>query len=131
MRVPILLAMMAISLSLAACGKPQPGPKGDQGPAGAPGPQGERGEVGPPGPPGPAGPPGPMGRSAQIRVLRQNCTAATCAVTCNDNEVLVTAYCGPNRQNATILGERSVSCGVVPDPARSPLVAICVAVASP
>ncbi len=35
MRVSILLAMMAISLSLAACGKPQPGPKGDQGPAGA------------------------------------------------------------------------------------------------
>ncbi len=28
MRVSILLVMMAITLSLAACGKPQPGPKG-------------------------------------------------------------------------------------------------------
>jgi hypothetical protein len=56
---------------------------------------------------------------------------STCVASCNDNEVLVSAYCGPTRQPATVLSERSVSCGVVPDPARSPLVAICIGVSAP
>jgi hypothetical protein len=46
-------------------------------------------------------------------------------VTCNEDEVLVTAYCGPQRQPANVLTERSVSCGVVPSAASSPLVAVC------
>jgi len=40
--------------------------------------------------------------------------------------VLVTAYCGIERKPASFLTERSVSCGVVPSAANSPLVAVCV-----
>jgi hypothetical protein len=58
-------------------------------------------------------------------VLRQNCATTTCTVTCEEDEVLVTAYCGPQRQPANVLTERSVSCGVVPSAASSPLVAVC------
>jgi hypothetical protein len=43
------------------------------------------------------------------------------------NEVLVTAYCGTARRAARFLTEKSVSCGVVPSPADSPLVAVCAA----
>jgi hypothetical protein len=51
--------------------------------------------------------------------------ARTCLAQCESNEVLITAYCGANRRPATFLTERSASCGVVPDPANSPLVAVC------
>ncbi|HEX5508986.1 MAG TPA: hypothetical protein VFX37_10825 [Pseudolabrys sp.] len=44
--------------------------------------------------------------------------------------MLVTAYCGVTRKPATFLTEKSVSCGVVPNAADSPLVAVCVS-ASP
>jgi hypothetical protein len=44
--------------------------------------------------------------------------------------VLVVAYCGVNRGPATYLTERSASCGVVPNPANSPLVAVCAASAA-
>jgi len=54
-----------------------------------------------------------------------------CTATCDETEVLASAYCGPTRQPGQILTERSVSCGVVPDPAKTPLVAICVGVANP
>jgi hypothetical protein len=47
-------------------------------------------------------------------------------VICRDDEVLVTAYCGPTRNAATFLGERGATCGVEPNPANDPLVAVCV-----
>ncbi len=128
MRSLSLIATITLLFAVAACGKPEPGPKGDPGPAGPQGAKGDRGEPGQPGPQGPPGLQGPPGPAAQVRIIRQNCASSTCTATCNDNEVLVSAYCGANRQNANVLTERSVSCGVVPDPARSPLVAVCVAV---
>jgi len=60
-----------------------------------------------------------------VRIVRTSCVASTCLAECQPNEVLVTAYCGPNRRAATFLTERSASCGVVPNPANSPLVAVC------
>jgi hypothetical protein len=56
-----------------------------------------------------------------------NCVATTCVAECTPDEVLVTAYCGPNRTAARFLTERSASCGVVPSAANSPLVAVCAA----
>jgi Collagen triple helix repeat (20 copies) len=120
------VAALVLSLLIASCGQQgPPGPKGDAGPAGPPGPAGERGAAGPPGPPGPQGAPGAPGPAANVRIIRTNCIASTCVADCESNEVLVSAYCGANRKPATFLTERSASCGVVPDPANSPLVAVC------
>jgi Collagen triple helix repeat (20 copies) len=113
-------------ISVASCSQPAPGPKGDPGAQGPPGPQGMQGPVGPPGPQGLQGPQGAPGVSSQTRVIRVNCGVQSCTATCNVDEVLVAAYCGPARHPATVLGESSVSCGIVPSAADSPLVAICV-----
>jgi len=121
--VPIVL----LCLSLAGCGGSPP--QGPAGPAGPQGPAGAKGDAGPPGPPGPAGlqgPPGPPGPASQTRVIRMNCGVQACTVSCNVDEVLVSAYCGPSRKTPTVLSESSVSCGIVPSAADSPLVAICV-----
>jgi Collagen triple helix repeat (20 copies) len=124
------ILLVGFACSLAACGK---GPQGDQGPAGPKGdvgavgptgPAGPAGPQGPAGPAGPAGPPGPPG--ASVRVIRSDCTSG-CTVQCKDDEVLVTAYCGPTRNAAQILGERGASCGPDTSPANTPLVAVCVA----
>jgi hypothetical protein len=59
-----------------------------------------------------------------LRVIRVSCESAACTAACNQDEVLVSAYCGPGRSAVTLVNERSVSC-----PSRraatSPLVAIC------
>jgi hypothetical protein len=124
------ILLTAMACSLAACGK---GPQGDTGPAGPQGPKGETGATGPAGPAGPAGPegpPGPQGAggapSPSIRVVKSDCTSG-CTVQCGENEVLVTAYCGPTRNAAQILGERGASCGPDAGPANAPLVVVCVA----
>jgi Collagen triple helix repeat (20 copies) len=122
--------VVALCLGLASCGQGPQGPKGEQGVAG---PAGEKGEAGPPGPPGPkgdagpagpAGPPGPAAAAGGVRVIRVSCETAACSAACNQDEVLVSAYCGPGRSAVTLVNERSVSC-----PSRraatSPLVAIC------
>jgi Collagen triple helix repeat (20 copies) len=126
MRAGYLVLAFVVLIGLAGCGK---GPKGDQG---APGPQGEKGDTGAPGPSGPVGPRGPDGARGEagapgqgVRVMRSNCLSGDCTLHCNDNEVLVTAYCGPNRAAATFLGERSASCGVNTTTSNSPLVAVC------
>lgn len=67
------------------------------------GPQGERGPV------GPAGPRGPAGESG-VRVLRANCTAGACTVECTDDELLLSAYCSPNRAPAVYPTELSAQC---------------------
>jgi Collagen triple helix repeat (20 copies) len=125
--------VIALCLGLANCGQGPQGPKGEQGAAGPPGEKGEAGPPGPPGPPGPkgdAGPAGPAGSSGPtaagggLRVMRVSCESAACSAACNQDEVLVSAYCGPGRSAVTLVNERSVSC-----PSRraatSPLVAIC------
>jgi hypothetical protein len=69
------------------------------------GPPGERGAAGPAGPRGAAGDPG-------IRVLRNDCATGNCTVDCADDEVLINAYCNPNRTPATYPAEHSAQCRV-------------------
>ena len=121
----ILLAVV-LSAAVAGCGQPTPGPqgpKGDAGEKGEPGAPGPAGAVGPPGPQGPAGTPG---ASSLLRLVRSPCTSATeCMITCRDDEIVITAYCGTKRGPATYLSDTSVSCGVTPDTTDGPLVAVC------
>jgi Collagen triple helix repeat (20 copies) len=123
-----IAVVVALSVWVAAC----EGPKGDPGPVGSAGEKGEPGPVGPAGPPGPAGPAGPAGPQGAegppgaadtIRVTRANCEGAACRAECNQNEVLVIAYCGPRRSPVTLVNERTVSCPR--GAATSPLVMIC------
>jgi len=127
MRTAHFLIVGALALALAGCGK---GPKGDPGPQG---PAGQNGEAGPPGLPGPPRPPGAIGPQGEqgppsptLRVLRSDCMAGYCSATCRGDEILITAYCGPSRNPATLLGERGASCGVDATTANPPLVAVCV-----
>jgi hypothetical protein len=59
-------------------------------------------------------------------VVHSNCLQGNCTIACRENEVLVTAYCGPNRNAATFLTERSASCGVAANADNGPLTAVCV-----
>jgi hypothetical protein len=117
--------MGLLLLGLGGCGQ---GQKGDPGPVGPPGPTGDTGAAGPPGPigsPGPAqgqqGPPSPS-----VRVVRKDCLTGNCEASCNGDEVLVSAYCGPGRNQPTFVGERGTTCGIEANAANTPLVAICV-----
>jgi hypothetical protein len=128
MRAGYLLLVLALGASLAGCGQ---GAKGDPGPAGPPGVKGDPGPPGQTGPEGPAGPPGPQGEqgppSPTVRVIRSSClTSGDCPIGCRQNEVLVTAYCGPTRNPATFIGERQASCGVEATTANAPAVGVCV-----
>jgi hypothetical protein len=129
MRFAHALVAVALLSALAGCGE---GPKGDQGPPGPQGPKGDTGPAGPAGPLGPPGPPGPQGEKGQpsqgVRVVQSACEQGNCTIECRNNEVMVSAYCGPNRNAATFLGERSASCGVAVNAANGPLVVVCVGV---
>lgn len=130
MRATHLVLAVVLIAGLAGCGK---GPQGEAGPAGPPGLKGDVGPAGPAGPKGdvgPAGPAGPKGDTGQagppgsgVRIVRSDCASGSCTVECNENEVLVTAYCGPSRSPALFSKERSASCGA----SEAPLIAICVA----
>ena len=119
------LAVLSICALIAGCGAGPPGPQGQPGPQGPPGVKGDTGPRGPVGATGPQGQAGPAGPAAAIRIVRRDCISTACVAECAANEVLVTAYCGPNRGQATFLTERSASCGVIPNPASSPLVMVC------
>jgi hypothetical protein len=119
---------LAFALALAGCGQ---GAKGDPGPAGPTGPKGDQGppgQTGPEGQPGPIGPQGAQGPpSPTIRVVRSTClTQGDCPIECRENEILVTAYCGPTRNPATFIGERQATCGVEATTANAPAVGVCV-----
>ena len=129
MRKHSIVAVAAASVLLAGLSACSKGPQGDRGP---PGPQGEKGEPGPAGPPGPPGPQGLQGPRGEagppapgVRALRSNCANGDCTLQCRDNEVLVTAYCGANRNPATYLSENAASCGVAANAANGPLVIVC------
>src|ERR1700735_4444826 len=98
-----------------------PRPRAPRGGAAGGAPPPPAGPAGTAGPQGPAGPPSPS-----VRVVKSDCTSG-CTVQCQENEILVTAYCGPTRNAAQMLGERGASCGPVASPANAPLVAVCVA----
>jgi len=149
MRTARVLAAVVVCVALAGCwpglqgssgskgdaGPPGPvGPKGEAGPAGPPGPAGPRGAPGPQGPAGPQGAQGPEGSAGAgsaggaIRVVRTSCDSADCSFECRDDEVLLTAYCGPQRTAATFSNERAASCrssGRRRASAAGPLVVAC------
>ena len=112
-----LALMSVLALALGACGEAPPGPKGDPGP---PGPQGDTGPAGPAGMAGPAGPAGQRGpegpagpagaTSGVLRVVRSTCNAQGCTVQCEDDEIVVTAWCGAARNPPTFPTEKSADC---------------------
>ena len=126
MRVADIVLAIAIATMVASCGQPAPGPqgaKGDAGPKGDPGPQGQ---IGPAGPQGLQGIPGPAGASSQFRLVRSPCTSSLeCTVTCRDDEIIITAFCGTKRVAPNYLTEQTVSCGINPDTTGGPLVVVC------
>jgi hypothetical protein len=142
MRTESIGLVLAISLCLASCGQGPEGPKGEPGAAGPPGekgepgppgpagPRGERGEPGPPGPAGPAGAAGATGQpgsaaaSSAARIVRANCNATSCTAQCEEDETLLTAYCGTGRNSATYPSERSATCRARTS-ANNPLVIAC------
>ena len=118
--------ILALALLLASCGKPEPGPQGPKGDPGPKGDTGAQGPIGPAGPQGQQGPPGTPGASSQFRLVRSPCASALdCSVSCREDEVVVTAYCGTKRGTPAYLNERSVSCGINPDVSAGPLVMVC------
>jgi hypothetical protein len=90
--------------------------------------KGPMGDQGPPGLKGATGDPGPPSAASGIRIVRSNCDEMSCGVQCTENEMLLTAYCGPNRNTATMPTERAATCRAA-GPANSPLVAVCAQVA--
>jgi hypothetical protein len=110
-----MLTMIALAGSMIIWGQNLKGPMGDQGP---PGPKGPRGDAGPP------------SQTSGIRIVRANCDDTGCRVQCGENEMLLTAYCGPKRNPAIIPTERAATCRN-PMPANSPLVAVCAQMTSP
>jgi hypothetical protein len=118
------LSIVILAVGLTACGQAQPGPKGDPGP---PGPPGATGEVGPPGPPGAGTPPA---SSSQVRTVRANCNATSCAAQCDNHEELLIVYCGTGRNPAIYPTTRSISYRAR-TPANNPLVIACVKLAAP
>lgn len=126
MRLNIIILVLATATALASCSKPEPGPQGPKGDTGAKGDPGPPGIAGPVGPKGAEGPPGPAGASSQFRLVRAPCTnASECQVTCRNDEIVITAYCGTKREAATFLTDQSVSCGINPDTTGGALVAVC------
>ena len=110
-----MLIIIAVAGSLIIWGQSSKGPMGDQGP---------------PGPKGPLGDAGPPSTTSGIRIVRSNCDETSCRVQCGENEMLLTAYCGPKRNAAIIPTERAATCRN-PMPVNSPLIAVCALMASP
>ena len=126
MRLTTVAAIFLSAILLASCGQPTPGPQGAKGDPGPKGDTGAQGAAGPSGPPGLQGAAGPAGASSTFRVVKAPCTnASECSVSCRDDEVIVTAYCGRKRAPATFLSDVTVSCGGTPDTSDGALVAVC------
>ncbi|HZR03544.1 MAG TPA: hypothetical protein VFA81_10275 [Burkholderiales bacterium] len=107
MRTSAVSLVVALSLSLAACGK-SPGPKGDPGPQGPAGPQGAQGvqgvpgaqgqagaqgPQGPQGAPGEKGPKGDKGDKGDPGTSNVRAVQADGPVTCEADETLVSVFC--------------------------------------
>ena len=110
-----MLTIIAVAGSVIIWCQSSKGPMGDQGPPGAKGPRGDAGLP---------------SLASGIRIVRSNCDETTCRAQCGENEMLLTAYCGPNRNPAIIPTERAATCRN-PMPANSPLVVVCAQMASP
>jgi hypothetical protein len=91
------------------------------------GPRGPPGERGPVGAAGPAGPRGAAGDTG-VRMHRVDCSTGTCTAECNDDEVLLTAYCSPSRAPAAYPNEHTALCRTQGVRAKVEVVAACVKV---
>ena len=139
MRILTASALVAAAFLLAGCfegpqgpaGAAGPhGPKGDPGvagPAGPMGPQGAKGDTGPAGPmgamgaagpkgdkgdKGDAGPAGPAGNKFRVVTLGATaCGTSGCTVTCNANEVLVSALCAADTPTPPQIQAAFAKCG--------------------
>ena len=116
-RVLVIAMAIGIAAAMTACDQPQ-GQKQGQGQ------RGEKGDPGPPGPRGETGPPGPPGSISGLRVIRAPCNEQNCAAQCNDDEIMLTAYCGAGRFPPVFPAERSAICRGR-GPANNPLVVVC------
>lgn len=104
MKLARFIVVVALSLSLAACGR-SPGPKGEpgvqgaagpqgaQGIQGVPGTQGQTGAQGPQGPQGAAGEKGDKGDKGDSGLTGLRSVEADGAVSCESGETLVSAFC--------------------------------------
>lgn len=98
MRLSTILIILALSLSVAACGR-SPAPKGDPGAQGPAGPQGAQGiqvvagAQGQPGAQGPQGPQGASGKKGDAGKSSVRAVQADGAVACEATETLVSAFC--------------------------------------
>jgi Collagen triple helix repeat (20 copies) len=125
-RISDIVLAVAISAIIGGCNQPTPGPQGPEGDAGPKGNTGLQGNPGSIGPPGPQGPPGAPGYSSLFRLVRAPCTTASdCTVSCRDDEIIIIAFCGSKRSQATYLTETIVWCGLHPDTRSGQLVAVC------
>jgi len=61
--------------------------------------------------------------------VRAGCDAASCTVVCNDDEIVLIAYCGRHRESAEFPTERSASCRRH-ERESDPLLAACAKVAA-
>lgn len=124
MRILTASALIAAAFLLAGCfeGPQGPagaqGPKGDQGAAGAAGPAGPQGAIGPAGPKGDtgakgdAGPAGPANNKFRVVTLdAAACGTSGCTVTCNANEVIVSALCAADTSTPPQVQASSAKCG--------------------
>jgi hypothetical protein len=124
------LSFIALAAFLAACDQ-TPAPRGEPGPQGLPGEKGEIGPAGPPGPPGPAGvSAAPVSPTSHVRMIRVNCDPTSCSAECDENEVLLIAYCGAARTAPIYPTERSATCRTR-IAANNPLILACVKSTSP
>ena len=117
-----LIVLLAV---LAACDQTPPS-------KGEPGPQlPAKGANGPSGPPGPAGAPAaPVGPTSHVRMIQVNCDAASCDAECNEDAVLLIAYCGAARTAPIYPTERSATCRTR-IAANNPLILACVKSTAP
>jgi len=115
----VLTSLVAILMCTWLAGCSQESSQGERGPAGPRGEKGETGPLGPigqggppgrPGPQGPQGPAGPPGQGTSIRVERSECFSPGCVIACRERELLLSAYCGPERAPAIFPSENSASC---------------------
>ena len=102
---------IVLAVALTACDQ-IPVRKGEPGPQGLPGLKGETGPAGPPGPTGPPGEPAPLRPTSYVRMVRTNCDPAACDAQCEEDEVLLIAYCGPARRSTRQSGPQPVELGL-------------------
>ncbi len=98
-------------------------------------PVGQQGEKGEPGTPGIQGPPGQPGGTGQagpgaVHIVRTTCDAASCVAQCADDEIVISAWCGAQRNPSNFPTEKSATCrgrGAK----NNPLIAVCAKLAGP